>query len=247
MATSYAMFKKEITDFLKFTFDKDATILDVGAGEGTYLPYLQDYFTNIEAVEVFLPNIINYDLENRYKKVYNIDIRNFTYDYYDIIIFGDVIEHLEVKEAQKVLKYALERCKQLIVAVPYKAQQGIEEDNIYEIHKQDDLTDQIMKERYPFLINVYKNRKYGYYVKEVNMKNYVVKAMYAFNDMEEKNEYGCDTPRKVGDIFNCTKERYEYLQSKGAVMLMGIDEIKEADFEEVSKKKTTKKSTKSKK
>ena len=54
----------------------------------------------------------------------------------------------------------------MIVAVPYLSSQGIEEDNIYEIHKQDDLTDKIMKERYPYLKNVFKNDKYGYYVKE---------------------------------------------------------------------------------
>lgn len=242
MATSYAMFKEEITDFLKFTFDKDATILDVGAGEGTYLPFLQDYFTNIEAVEIFEPNIIKYDLRNRYKKVYNVDIKDFKYEYYDIIIFGDVIEHLDVKDAQEVLKYALKRCKQLVVAVPYKSKQGIEEDNVYEIHKQDDLTDEIMRERYPYLINVYKSWKYGYYVKEVNMKNYVVKATRQFDDTQEKTEYGTNLHRNIGDVFNCTKERYEFLKQNNAVMLVGIDEIKEAKIvEEKPKVKKSKK------
>ena len=44
MATSYAIYKKEITDYLKSKFDKNAKILDVGAGEGTYLPFLQDLY-----------------------------------------------------------------------------------------------------------------------------------------------------------------------------------------------------------
>lgn len=167
MATSYAIYKKEITDYLKEKFDKNATILDVGAGEGTYIPFLQDYFSNIDAVEIFAPNIINYNLKLKYKNVYNVDIKDFKYDYYDIIIFGDIIEHLEVEDAKKVLNYAFERCNEMIVAVPYLNSQGIEENNIYEIHKQDDLTDEIMKERYPFLKNVFKNDKYGYYIKEV--------------------------------------------------------------------------------
>ena len=166
MATSHAIFKPEIAYYLKHKFDKNAKILDVGAGEGTWLPYLQDYFTNIEAIEIFKPNIINFDLENRYKKVYNADINGFEYDFYDIIIFGDVIEHLDTKVAQNVLKYAYTRCKEMIVAVPYLNPQGIEEENIYEIHKQDDLTDEIMKETYPYLRNVFKNSYYGYYVKE---------------------------------------------------------------------------------
>ena len=233
MATSHVTYKREITDYLKRNFSREAKILDVGAGEGTYLPFLRDYFTNIEAVEVFEPNIKNYDLERRYEKVYNVDIKDFKYEYYDIIIFGDVIEHLEVEEAQKVLEYAYDRCKEMVVAVPYLNPQGIEEDNIYEIHKQDDLTDEIMKERYPYLDNVYKDKIYGYYIKEAKrMKNYVVKALINFNDTAEKLPTGGDTPREANkSVWNCTKERYEFLRSKGAVMLIGIEEIKEEPTE----------------
>lgn len=74
------------------------------------------------------------------------------------------------------------------------------------------------------------------------MKNYLVKALIDFNDMEEKTEAGTDTPRIIGDVFNCTKERYEYLKSKNAVMLVGIEEIKEkAPVKKEKPKKTTKK------
>ena len=165
MATSHLIFKKELSDLIKKKYNRNIKILDVGAGEGTYWNYLGDYFENIEAVEIFKPNIDNYKLEEKYKKVYNTDIRGFEYDYYDLIIFGDVIEHLEVNEALEVLNYAYNRCDDLIVAVPYLNPQGIEEGNIYEIHKQDDLTDEVMKERYPFLKNIFKTDYYGYYIK----------------------------------------------------------------------------------
>ena len=56
-------------------------------------------------------------------------------------------------------------CDEMIVAVPYELEQGIEEDNIYEIHKQPDLTPKIMEERYPMLKLLYKNDIYGYYIK----------------------------------------------------------------------------------
>ena len=177
MATSHLIYKPEITNYLKQNFDKEATILDVGAGEGTYYNYLNDYFTNIEAVEVFKPNIDNFDLEKKYSKVYNVNIKDFKYNYYDIIIFGDVLEHLEVNEAQEVLKYACCRCQEVIVAVPYLNPQGIEEDNIYEIHKQDDLTDEIMQQRYPFLKNVFKTDYYGYYIKEENYEKLFSKSI----------------------------------------------------------------------
>ena len=46
------------------------------------------------------------------------------------------------------------------------------------------------------------------------MKNYVVKVLRYFKDLEEKKD------RFVGDEFETTKERYEYLKSKGAVELL---------------------------
>ena len=42
MATSHLIYKDEIANYLKDSFPEDATILDVGAGEGTYYNYLKD-------------------------------------------------------------------------------------------------------------------------------------------------------------------------------------------------------------
>ena len=166
MATSYKYYKKNVKEYLQSKFDKNAWVLDVGAGEGTYYNLLHDYFERIDAVEVFKPNIDRYELRKKYNNVYHTNIRDFRHGYYDIIIFGDIIEHLEVNEAQIVLKYAYNHCKEMIVAVPYEMEQGIAEDNVYEIHKQPDLTPENMLERYPMLKLLYKNSKYGYYVKD---------------------------------------------------------------------------------
>ena len=166
MAYSYGFYKSEIKEYLKSKFKENIKILDVGAGCGTYYDLLSDYFRYIDAVEVFKPNIVNYNLKQKYHRVYNSDIKDFKYDFYDVIIFGDIIEHLDTNEAQDVLNYAYTRCKEMIVAVPYELEQGIEEDNVFEIHKQADLTPKIMKERYPMLKELYSNELYGYYVKE---------------------------------------------------------------------------------
>ena len=165
MATSFSYFKEDIRDYLERNYKRNSKILDVGAGSGTYFELLHEYFKDIEGVEIFRPNIEKYELENKYKKVYNVDIRDFKYDFYDIIIFGDIIEHLEIEDAKEVLKYALGRCKEAIVAVPYCYKQGIEYDNVYEIHKQDDLTPANMQERYPELELLYGNSEYGYYIR----------------------------------------------------------------------------------
>lgn len=169
MAYSYKFYKEEIKEYLVSKFKGNAKVLDVGAGEGTYWNLLHEYYKTIDAVEVFKPNIENYKLKEKYHKVYNIDIKDFKYSNYDIIIFGDIIEHLEVKEAQEVLNYAYTHCKEMIVAVPYELEQGIAEDNIYEIHKQPDLTPKNILERYPMLKLLKKNELYGYYVKKENV------------------------------------------------------------------------------
>lgn len=167
-ATSYPFFKEEVKQYLISKFDKDSTILDVGAGSGTYYDLLSDYFTNMDAVEVFKPNIINYELEKKYNKVYNANICDLEYLNYDIIIFGDIIEHLSIEDAQNVLKYAYNHCKEMVVAVPYMCKQDEYGGNVYEIHKQDDLTKENVLERYPMLKLLYADELYGYYVKEEN-------------------------------------------------------------------------------
>lgn len=165
MTFSYDFYKQEIREYLKNKFKGNAKVLDVGAGCGTYWNLLHNDFKLIDAVEVFKPNIEKYKLKQKYHRVYNMNIKEFKYENYDIIIFGDIIEHLDVKEAQEVLKYALNRCKEVIVAVPYELEQDEVDGNIHEIHKQPDLTPEIMKERYPYLKLLFNNDVYGYYVK----------------------------------------------------------------------------------
>lgn len=165
MAFSYKWGKQEVRDYLINKYNKSASILDIGAGEGTYSILLRDYFINMDAVEIFKPNIRKYKLKWKYRNVYNKDIRGFMYGMYDIIIMGDVLEHLTVKEARKVLEYALSHCKEIIVAVPYELEQDEVDGNIYEKHLQPDLTKKIMNDRYPMLKELISNDIYGYYVK----------------------------------------------------------------------------------
>lgn len=59
------------------------------------------------------------------------------------------------------------------------------------------------------------------------MKNYVVKVLRYFKDLEEKKD------RFSGEEFETSKERYEYLKSKDAVELVKvIEEEKEKNEEE---------------
>lgn len=72
------------------------------------------------------------------------------------------------------------------------------------------------------------------------MKNYVVKATTVFDDYEglEIKPENPKVRRNLNDVFNVTKERYEYLQQLKLVTLVGIDKIP------TPTKKTTKKKAK---
>lgn len=63
------------------------------------------------------------------------------------------------------------------------------------------------------------------------MKNYNVKAIINFDDIEEKVQ------RKQNDIFKITKERYLYLKEHKAVELIGIDKIEKKETKETKTKK----------
>ena len=141
--------KPEMIEWIKGHFQKGETCLDVGACDGKWSDLLGGYLT-IDAIEIFAPNIHKHKLTDKYRTVYCGDIRGFKYGQeYDLIIFGDVIEHMNAEKAQQVLEYARTRCTDMIIAVPYLYQQGEIYGNPWEIHIQDDLTPQVFAERYP--------------------------------------------------------------------------------------------------
>ena len=159
---SYRFGKDEVCAWVRKYFPRDATILDVGACDGNWRRLLPE-FPNMDAVEAYGPNL---QLLKDYRNVYHEDVRAFRYDRYDLIILGDIIEHLTVPEAQTVLSYAAERCRDMIVAVPFQYIQGALYGNPYEVHIQDDLTPEIFAQRYPELeILLDPGHNYCYYHK----------------------------------------------------------------------------------
>lgn len=161
---SYSEGKTEAVKWICANFSCGSTCLDVGACDGKWSDLLRDYLV-MDGVEVWQPYIEKYKLARKYRKLFETDIRSFTYRHYDLIIFGDIIEHLPVEDAQKVIDYAKYRCRNMIVAVPYQYRQGEKNGNPYEVHIQDDLTQELFKERYPGFVPIYKTDTYAYYVR----------------------------------------------------------------------------------
>ena len=170
MPTSYLDFKKDIKEYIYKKYSTDIRILDIGPGLGTYANLLPDY-KNIDCVEIFEPYIAQYNLKEKYKNVFNCNILDFDFEYYDVIIMGDIMEHLSVKDSTKLLKRILKKCDDIIISVPFLADYNhlkiaANEPNINNLHIQIDLTKDIMKSRYPMLKGMWANDRIGVYVKE---------------------------------------------------------------------------------
>lgn len=160
---SYDYGKDQIIDWIRRNFSQGETCLDVGPCDGKWSRLLDGYL-KMDACEIYYPNILNNDLDRMYRKVYNLDICDLEYRHYDLIIFGDVIEHMSVERAQQALDYAMPRCRDLIVGVPYLYAQGALYGNQWERHIQDDLTPELFAARYPKLKLLYDTgRQYAYY------------------------------------------------------------------------------------
>ena len=153
----------ETIAWIKDNMKEGDTALDVGACDGKWADWINGYLT-LDAIEIFEPYVEKYNLLKKYREVFVSDIVNFEYEHYDLVIFGDVLEHLTVENAQKVINYAKKHATHIIVVVPYYYKQEPYDDNEYERHIQDDLNEEIFDERYPgFEILEHPAWNYTYY------------------------------------------------------------------------------------
>ena len=162
--------------YLINNFPKNSTILDVGPMDGRWSYQLRDNFSNMDAIEIFAPYIEQFNLKEKYNNVFCEDIRTFEFEHYDIIILGDVLEHLPIIDAQKLVKRLSSKCNQLVAVVPYEYPQDKYDNNEYQIHHQEDLTVEVMEERYPALKLFAKDEVRGVYL--TRLTNLETKIFY---------------------------------------------------------------------
>jgi hypothetical protein len=166
MPGSSPAFKIDIRNYLMGKFPSNATILDIGAGEGTYAELLGDYFMDIDAIEIHAPYIYQFNLIERYRYTYIADCRTHDYEFYNVFILGDILEHLQVHEAQQLLDKLYPLCDEIIVSVPYLTPQGRVAGVEWEEHKQPDLTPDVMDDRYgKYIKRLFWNDKIGVYIR----------------------------------------------------------------------------------
>lgn len=163
---SYDYGKTEVVSWIREHFAPEAEILDVGACDGKWKSLLPEY-NNMDAVGVFPPNVYRHELGKMYRLVYVVDIADFNYKHYDLVIFGDVIEHMTPEKAAAVLDFAKQHSDDMVIGVPWLYHQDPLYGNEYERHIQEDLTLELFRERYPgFEILFDTGKNYCYFHKK---------------------------------------------------------------------------------
>lgn len=132
-------------------------VLDVGAGKGKYRLLLPEY-AHVDAVEIWSPYVTGYGLREIYRAVYERDVVELVQEFsranvkYDVVIMGDVLEHLTIDDAMLTIRELKYIANEVLVIVPYNYEQGEEHGNPYQRHEQPDLTVENMHARYPDLM-----------------------------------------------------------------------------------------------
>jgi hypothetical protein len=159
-----------IADRIGLDFPQTARILDVGAGAAKYRDLLIP-FPEIDAVEAHEPYVTQFRLRERYGQVHISDVmdlpKHFFADY-DLVILGDVLEHLSVLDAQALLGCLQEHAPNtaVLVAVPFLYAQGAADGVAWEVHQQPDLTHEVFCARYPGFACMVRDAQQGIYVRD---------------------------------------------------------------------------------
>lgn len=108
-------------------------ILDVGPGWGTYSKLLRKENEEWDAVEIFEPYIRKFQLHKYYNNVYNTDIKDFKPTKgYDLVILGDILEHITFNEGVEVLRNIFSFTKYCLLSLPLDDETGADLENSHD-------------------------------------------------------------------------------------------------------------------
>lgn len=123
------------------------TVVDIGPGSGTYVKLIrEDAQCCVDAtwigVEIWKPYIEEFKLESRYDQVLNQDVRTVDWAALnpDVVIAGDVLEHMTKEDAVALVDRILQVSDMLIVSIPIRHMPQDEHayPNPHEAHVKDD-------------------------------------------------------------------------------------------------------------
>lgn len=153
------------------------TVLDLGVGQGTYHKmFTKRKFGNLLShanwigVEAWNPYIEEFELNKRYNKIINDDIRKVDFSALgdiDLVFAGDVLEHMTKEESILVVNRLLVNCKRIIISIPivHFPQEQIN-DNPFEEHVKDDWSNQEVLESFSNITATWLGQTIGVYLLE---------------------------------------------------------------------------------
>ncbi len=121
-----------------------STVLDIGPGSGTYADLLGHACT-LDAVEAWPDYLTEFDLTAKYRHILIHDVRtvgDLLPTRYDLVIFGDVLEHMTPTEAADVWDWAPTVADRGLVSLPldHWPQHAEHGGNPHEAHDEEHLT-----------------------------------------------------------------------------------------------------------
>lgn len=167
--------KKEIHNWLTEFSTNVNTVIDLGAGQGTYHRFFSRKSEILKhakwiGIEVWQPYIDQFDLKNIYDIIENEDIRLVDYQQFgniDLAFVGDVLEHMTKDEAISLINKLLKNTKRIIISIPIiHYPQDEVEGNPYEKHIKDDWSHQEVLDTFPHIKKHYKGNVIGVYLLE---------------------------------------------------------------------------------
>lgn len=100
---------------------KPETVVDVGAGCGTYADLMREHHAaQWTAIEAWGPYVTQFGLADKYDRVIIADARVVIPEVFDadLVILGDVLEHVHKSEAMMLLEEIKHYARHIIVSIP---------------------------------------------------------------------------------------------------------------------------------
>lgn len=142
-------------------------IVDVGVGCGTYSELLRSEGQYWVGVEKWRPYLDTYNLYAKYDLVAVQDVREFDFTLYqpDLVILGDVLEHMPKPDAVQVVTHAQIAAAAVLISIPivHYPQEACE-GNPYEAHLKDDWSHAEMQATFPDFSQHWTGTEIGVYL-----------------------------------------------------------------------------------
>lgn len=121
--------------------DRPLEVVDVGPGVGTYAKLLRgDRVGHVTGIEVYEPYVETYRLREHYDRIVVGDVREVEIPPCDVVVLGDVVEHMSEDDALAVWAKAVGAARRAVyLSIPIvHYPQGEIEGNPHEVHVVDD-------------------------------------------------------------------------------------------------------------